>query len=482
MSLKRTLSMDNFSNQLKRVYKGFGDMKNSVQAGANSRVGDLMTKYTFQLERILQEPETFRLFMTFLKVSQSEDELLFLSAVFAFEKIREEKSLRTSAVEIYKKFIQRDALQEINLSNAIRRPIEEYFSKYNPEEGPVDPRVFQTAKYTVILQLKDHSFPFFKQSRLFQEYIAKKPEAFLSRLCVQKDQLEVPETRPEYTLDPLLPPEIGDKDIAFILQCIERIYRDQDAGEVKDLCIAQDHKCSVSTRPIDLGYEETRNMALFKQVGMLNYRIRDVINAVFELSLSPNAKYESNNTTYQIRNHPRSNRGYSVCVTRKLVPITGSTQREFCTANSAVYDPHNNTYIIVSKSCTHASIPLNSKVKRSYMISGQVFEEIDNNKTKYTEILLVSNNGRWPIKKLMKASYKNRAIEFHRELREKLSKGCARPSRCSASSYSSGSLPNKKINGLWDTLIDFERVYLKKVLATGYCEWTDVNKCTKLLY
>jgi hypothetical protein len=134
---------------------------------------------SFLFDLCISDKYGFQLFLQYLKSTRCEDNLLFLQSVFQLENMTDIENCAQIAKEIYKKFIKRGAINEINLANRIRRPMELYF-ELGDEDDAFDFSVFNDAKQAVLYQLKEDKFPSFVQTKAFQDFVHKKNIAISS--------------------------------------------------------------------------------------------------------------------------------------------------------------------------------------------------------------------------------------------------------------------------------------------------------------
>ena len=172
----------------------------------------------------------------------------------------------------------------------------------------------------------------------------------------------------------------------------------------------------------------------------------------------------------RIERTQKDNKGYSVAITRRNVFYkTIENQLDYCIANTAVYDPHKNRFIIVSKSCSHPKVQLlkHLKSRRSYTISGRIFEA-EGDQTKYTEITFI-NYADFNKKDLIKKAYQTHAVDYHTNLVTRLNANMLK--NFPAPKYS---------HGVYSTLLDFEKNYLDQIILSGTCPWEPYQKMESL--
>jgi hypothetical protein len=445
-----------------------------------------ITNLVFQFERIMEDEEAYTTFKQYLVESQSTDMANFLEAMNIFEIITDANVKRRKALDIYRQFIMKGAFEEINISSAILKPIQEYFEAYRASisfgDAPkLNVNIFNDAKLQVLHTLKTHSFPVFRRHTLFVEFIKDKDLYYLEKLAsptvsvvsVQSRKRRVPNTQSnnvkvsniipcKYTLDPTGAPEVTDRDILFALTSAETIPEDEvNFQKIKS---QQDHNCYISKKNIDLGHKDSKEMMLVMHCGTLNYPIMNVMNTV----LDTNIMYSKGSVTpvTAITHDPRKSESYSVSVTRNCSSFSmiGLAKKDYCVANSCVFDPHRHKFIMVSRSCTYNDIPEHRGWKRSIIYSAWIFEKVGDNTTRYNQIEFQSMKS-WTKRKLFELYYKSQATDFHQQLLSKLIKNSQREFPVPTNT-----------NTVYGTLLDFEQNHLEQSIVLKECAWDILSR------
>lgn len=296
----------------------------------------------------------------------------------------------------------------------------------------------------------------------------------------------------KFTLDPTQLPEINHSDVAFLLQSVQKC--EDDDYMLKTIIDTEAIKCHLYTEKFDLGHMETRQMIMVRTVGIVPYQLCDVVNSLFDASLpqglsevsvevgktisstgTPSTPLSSTSnssrasvafsSSINIAIPDTTTGDYSVSVSRRTASYKGLTQLDYCTANSAVYDAINNKFIIVHKSCDHPKVKPIAKSIRSYMVGGTVFESLGNSSdaflTRYTNIQFLKLQDFGNKKKTIRKAYEVHAMDLYTDLLNKC-----------RTNHSKGFLAPKKISGLYQTLLDYEKNHLEKSIETQQNPWT----------
>jgi len=421
-----------------------------------------VSKLTLQIERVIEDSEACNQFLKFLTKTQSQDELLFLLALDMVKKCDTEKNKRNLSIDIFRRFILRNAPQEINLSNAVKAPIEEHFfkllrcgiKKVDPNETD---RIFNNARVEVLHMLSNHSLPLFKQSQGFQDWISKQKTSYIRKLTASIENCVLntsKECRSKYVLDPSLSPQIKDRDIAFLLQCATKT--DADSEFMEEIMLSTlGFRIYMAKTLSDLG--QCKDMLMTKRVSSFHYPIEAVLHTRLDIVIANSFAPEVNIPVEYLRISP--NKGYSLSIQRRTVyypKIRKLKRRDYCLASTLVHDPDTNTYIIVYKSCTYHKVPSMQKWNRSNMIQAEIYQPIGREKTRVTEILFMSMDGL--NKSSMRKYISERAKNEHASMADWLQRNSIR--RFPKPEYT---------NNLGICLEDF-------VNSKRGCTWKDVNR------
>lgn len=265
----------------------------------------------------------------------------------------------------------------------------------------------------------------------------------------------------KYKLDPHEAPLIDDSDIGFILKTLDKTV--EDDYMMKEIYKSADVSCHIySGEKFDLGRADTKRMIIIKTVGILYYDLSCVMNTIMDSSLVDSAMQEANVDITRVERSPSDNKGYSLSITRRTMFYkTIEHHLDFCLANTAVYDPHRNRFLIVSKSCTHPKVQQlkHLKSKRSFTLSGRIYDSIGDHLTRYTEVTFV-NYSDFNKKDLIKKAYMTHALDYHMNFVSRLN-----------ANFSKGFPAPKYTHGVYSTLLDFEKNYLDQVITSGVCPW-----------
>jgi hypothetical protein len=428
-------------------------------------------KRKVQFERVMEDAEICKLFKQFLEKAQCVDAMLFLEAVKQFENSSEDRmsQRRSTAINIYKTFVERDSIQEINIASTIVSPIDQYFKSINGSGGEINSDIFSDAKLSITKQLKEHSYPLFKKSEEFRQHMREKSVQYIEQL-VPKSPTSVqrhisPFFSAKYVFDPSLRASITDRDILFSMKERERIQNDY-VDHFHYLSNEKDHCCMISNKGVDLGSPLTNNMMLVTYSGILPYSCENVIHTVLDTTLLEKKKVITKYVK-QYTNDPLKNESYSVVISYKRVKygVAGLSKRDFVLASTCVYDPHRSMYIIVSKSCVQRNVKEQKGWKRAVQLSYITLHKRDNGTTHYSYSIYL-NVSKWTTRTLMKIYYKSTSSALHNDLMNRLKENEKR------------GFPEPDMNtlGIWPTLLDYRTYHQETAIGTKECSWDALQR------
>jgi hypothetical protein len=496
-SIRKQISFDTFRRSLSLTPLSPSKSQQTIESAPSVD----LKKYNFQFERIMVEPEAYQCFLHFVQKSHCENELLFIEAVNHLEFAGDRTNKRRIAIDIYKRFIDRDSDNEINLSGDIRNRIEKHFTELIESEDKVlDGGIFLEAKLTETKLIKDNQFAMFKKSNVFNDFLRKRSTSYLEKLAVPRSDddlvsitLEIPSlSQPPaiakqepcveisveipavtvstpsavpYILDPTESPNVSDKDIAFIIQSTEKI---KDDSFVKQILINQP-QCYISRKTINLGHEQSNQMIMIIWRAYFDNTLTQVRNAIFDATQEESVPEKDHPIT--VIPAQQGFTKYSTSVTRRTVNYSTTTlsNRDYCLANTAVYDQNKKRIVIVNRSCQHPDVPVTKEYKRGCMIGGQIIQQ-ESGGTSYTEVLFLSvNRNSWMTKKLFKRAYKTRSVELYKDIVARLNR----------SKQLDFPVP-QTCNSIWHTLVESEKkqkeqtnrgwnTYDQQFLSSQYC-------------
>jgi hypothetical protein len=130
--------------------------------GADEKKGPTVN----QIEYFLTVNEGKEHFKQFLVREFSVENLMFYTEVQYYKKIDDENDLKETAKTIHETYVELGAPFEINIDNGIRTQVAEALSSGKPTTT-----TFDAAEQAVLTVMREESFPRFKKSRLYQQFV-----------------------------------------------------------------------------------------------------------------------------------------------------------------------------------------------------------------------------------------------------------------------------------------------------------------------
>jgi len=104
-----------------------------------------------RLEEVLQDKKASNGYYEFLKKEYAEENIMFVSEVTKYKKLKSEKNRKSKANEIYKNYILEDSPKEINVSHKTRADVTENMID-------LETSLFDTAQHYIMFLLESDSF------------------------------------------------------------------------------------------------------------------------------------------------------------------------------------------------------------------------------------------------------------------------------------------------------------------------------------
>jgi len=120
-----------------------------------------------QIEFFLTVNEGKESFKQFLVREFSVENLMFYTEVQYYKKIEEESDLKETAKTIHETYVELGAPFEINIEMEIRNQVAEQLNSGKPTVN-----IFDEAEKAVLHVMREESFPRFKKSRLYQQFVS----------------------------------------------------------------------------------------------------------------------------------------------------------------------------------------------------------------------------------------------------------------------------------------------------------------------
>jgi hypothetical protein len=120
-----------------------------------------------QIEYFLTVNEGKEHFKQFLVREFSVENLMFYTEVQYYKKIEDDSDLKETAKTINETYVELGAPFEINIDNDIRNQVAEHLGSDKPTLS-----TFDAAEQAVLHVMREESFPRFKKSRLYQQFVS----------------------------------------------------------------------------------------------------------------------------------------------------------------------------------------------------------------------------------------------------------------------------------------------------------------------
>jgi hypothetical protein len=375
----------------------------------------LLKKYRAQYDLVVQSKEARSDFLKFLRDTQTEENLLFMTAVDEYTAL-DDKARIERAQYIYDKFIVKAANHELNMSANLRQHITEALDK-STKTGEAPLNLFKKVYAFVSGNLKMDNFPKYINSPSFEQFIAQKGEKFLESIAVPVDQID--------NLTLLYMPKdfnsdhINDRDIRFIL------HLNEDSPDWDPLFTTHHHDpfhSYVSNTKYGFGTGVT-GLRLGKTIGNMPFSAKTVMTAyINQMSSQSGDMIDPHQVGYkEVEYFPPGTKGIFPNFLLSYLMDLGSMfkRREILEVVSVVYDTQRKCYLLVGKSTKDPEL-FSKRAEGDHVqvdiVFGYAFYHVSENSSKYTSVFYGDFKTPLMKKQMLKKMMYERALGFHKGL------------------------------------------------------------------
>ncbi|KAL9651164.1 hypothetical protein ABK040_008236 [Willaertia magna] len=384
---------------------------------SNFTVKDLAV-IDFCLEAIIENEESFNCFREYLSSSHNSELVMFIQEANKYKVIKSEKNRIKKAQHIIDEFIKVGATHELNISSPLKQAILTSF-----ENNEINSNLFDDLEISILVNLKEGHFKTFLQSDNFLKYVQNSGLEALYDLGVVNGAV------PTSLKDSI----INIRTDHFIRQDIEflksRLTSDLDS-EWDLIQTSTNHRLYSSKQLYEFGSIPQDKMIRVEMEFKCNPL--ELIHTLFNSQLRK--KYDVNLVDVQPLSYiPRATKSEEqlasslVLETHQLYfPLA---MREFPTLYTCVKDNLGN-YIVCKKSCDCPELPPPKKGNvRAVHIHGVMIQQVEENRCKFSKVVLVDFKGSVPRSMIMNY-FKKRFKTMHKEISKILERNENKNYRC----------------------------------------------------
>jgi hypothetical protein len=379
--------------------------------------GSLLDGYTVHFPQLFINEEFKADFLKFLKINLNDEGMLFCLAAKQFLSLPTEKLQVAKLLEIVDQFIKISAKRELNIPCDVRTEVLKKIEESKQREKPttmVAPKTILDKMYKLVYkELKEDAFPRYIRSPRFFNLIDEKGTGFLHQIATNTSLLEpgVIKLQPtDFKSDRLI-----DRDIEFAL----KMYEDSpDWMALNKSSNKLGPRSFISNRNYCIGQMDNE-LKLCKITGTVPFNIEHTVKTFFT---SAAQKYHDKNVIQMEVLKSGLNDWYHTIpsllmrATLDVGPLLHP--RELVYLATLVYDSERECYIHVGKSTEAFDILPQANVVRSHCFIGFIFDPVNDNLTRYTQVFYTDFKFKMASDMSFKGFVKGRAKQLHEGISE----------------------------------------------------------------